>query len=114
MVIVLASKRAPKLRALESVLRELGRELGHAEVEAHETPSGVRETPLDRSEIMRGAWNRVQAVRTLVPAADYWVAMEGGLHIADCGFRTADFQQRTASDSQSARRNPRLGWLENW
>ena len=115
MLVVLGSKRGPKLRALEAVLRELGGEFGLAEIQAHEAESGVRETPLDRAQIMRGAWNRVQAVRALLPDADFWVGMEGGLHIADFGFRIADFQQTAESNPPSEIRSPQLsGWLENW
>lgn len=55
MLVALGSKRGPKLRALEAVLGELGRELGCAEIRAHDPRSGVRETPLDRAETMRGA-----------------------------------------------------------
>jgi len=117
MLVVLGSKRGPKLRALEAVLRELGGEFAAAEVVARQAESGVRETPLQRAEIMRGAWNRVQAVRVLLPDADFWVGMEGGLHIADCGLRIADFQQTAESNPQSEIRPPRRtqwGWLENW
>jgi non-canonical (house-cleaning) NTP pyrophosphatase len=117
MLVVLGSKRGPKLRALEAVLRELGGEFGSAEIQAHETESGVRETPLQRAEIMRGAWNRVQAVRALVHGGDFWVGMEGGLHIADCGVRIADFQQTVESNPQSEIRPPprtQFAWLENW
>ena len=108
MLVVLGSKRGPKLRALEAVLGKLGRELGRAEIRAHDVPSGVRETPLQRAEIMRGAWNRVQAVRGLVHVGDFWVGMEGGVHIAD-------FQQTAESNPPSEIRSPQLsGWLENW
>jgi inosine/xanthosine triphosphatase len=116
MLVVLGSKRGPKLQALEAVLGELGRELGRAEIRTHEVPSGVRETPLDRAEIMRGARNRAEAVRALVPEADFWVGMEGGLHIADCGLRIADFERFRSEEGnpQSEIRNPQWGWLENW
>lgn len=117
MLVVLGSKRGPKLRAVEAVLRGLGGEFGSAEIQAHETESGVRETPLERAEIMRGAWNRVQAVRVLLPDADFWAGMEGGVHIAECELQIADFQQTAESNPRSAICPPRrtqCGWLENW
>jgi inosine/xanthosine triphosphatase len=111
MLVALGSRRGPKLRALEAVLRELGREFGSAEIRAHDAPSGVRETPLDRAEIMRGAWNRAQSVRALVPDADLWVGMEGGLHI-----ETGDWRLQAGGPFSSSLQSPAssLGWLENW
>lgn len=99
------------MRALDAVLRELSRELGPAEIQAHDAPSGVRETPLNRAEVMRGAWNRAQAVRTLAPSADFWVGMEGGLHIETAGWGLAA-GAAGASSLQSP--DPTLGWLESW
>jgi non-canonical (house-cleaning) NTP pyrophosphatase len=107
MLVILGSTRGPKLKALEAVLRELGGEFGSAEIQAHETESGVRETPLDRAEIMRGAWNRAEAVRALLPDADFWAGMEGGLHIADCGLRIS-----SASGQKKEIRNPKSAmWM---
>jgi non-canonical (house-cleaning) NTP pyrophosphatase len=116
MLVVLGSRRGPKLRALEAVLRELGGKFAAAEVVAREAESGVRETPLQRDEIMRGAWNRAEAIRALVPDANFLVGMEGGLHIADCGLRIADFERFRSEEGnpQSEIRNPQWGWLENW
>lgn len=94
MLVVLGSTRAPKLRALKAVLRDLAAELGAAGVRAVEVPSGVRETPLTRAEIMAGARNRVKALRVEIPQAAYWVGLEGGLH-AENG-------------------EPPGVWLENW
>ena len=111
MLVVLGSKRGPKLRALEAVLRELGGEFAAAEVVVREAESGVRETPLQRAEIMRGAWNRAEAVRALVPEADFWVGMEGGLHI-----ETGDWRLQAGGAFSSSLQSPAssLGWLENW
>ncbi len=93
-LVALGSTRAPKVQALKAVLRDLAAELGPAEVRAVETPSGVRETPLSRAEIMTGARNRVEALRPQVPDASYWVGLEGGLHVANG--------------------EPDGVWLENW
>ena len=102
MLVVLGSKRGPKLRALETVLTGLATELGPAEIRAIDVPSGVRETPIERAEIMAGASNRVLAIRSLVSEADFWVGMEGGLHV-DKGREALPGGQAESAV-----------WLENW
>jgi inosine/xanthosine triphosphatase len=42
-------------------------------------PSGVRPQPLSEAETLQGALNRVQHAAHLVPQADYWVGIEGGV-----------------------------------
>ena len=42
-------------------------------------PSGVRPQPLSDAETLQGALNRVQHAAHLVPQADYWVGIEGGV-----------------------------------
>lgn len=46
-------------------------------------PSGVAEQPLSDEETRRGARQRVLAARLVVPEADYWVGLEGGLERID-------------------------------
>ena len=41
--------------------------------------SGVREQPLSDAETFQGALNRAQRAAQLVPQADYWVGIEGGV-----------------------------------
>ncbi len=89
--VISGSTRAPKVRALESVLRELEPLLGTAEVRSVDVASGVRETPLTRDEVMQGARNRVKALAAFAPGADFYVGLEGGLHV----------------EAEEA-------WLENW
>lgn len=79
MLVVLGSIRRPKVRALRKVLRELRKDLGPAEVQMIDVPSGVRETPMSRAEIMAGARNRVDEARRRSPKATYWVGLEGGV-----------------------------------
>lgn len=94
MLVVLGSARGPKVRALEAVLRGLAAELGPAQIRAVDVASGVRETPLERAEIMAGARNRVETLRAQIPEATYWVGLEGGLHVENG--------------------EPTGVWLENW
>ena len=42
-------------------------------------PSEVRPQPLSDAETLQGALNRVQHAALLVPQADYWVGIEGGV-----------------------------------
>lgn len=80
MIVVLGSTRQPKAQAVASVLNELREELGPAELRLLDVPSGVPETPLDRADIMAGARNRVEALQALVPGAQFYAGLEGGLH----------------------------------
>lgn len=41
--------------------------------------SGVRAQPLSDAETLRGALTRAQCAAQLVPQADYWVGLEGGV-----------------------------------
>src|SRR5690242_6418344 len=80
MIVALGSTRRPKVSALERVLEELREELGPAEIRGMHVSSGVRETPLNRGELIAGARNRVDALQKQAPNAAYWVGLEGGLH----------------------------------
>ena len=42
-------------------------------------PSAVRPQPLSDAETLQGALNRAQHAAQLVPQADYWVGIEGGV-----------------------------------
>src|SRR5215510_6717915 len=42
-------------------------------------PSGVRPQPLSDVETLQGALTRIQHAAHLVPQADYWVGIEGGV-----------------------------------
>src|SRR5262245_22587372 len=41
--------------------------------------SGVRHQPLSDTETLTGALQRVQNARALLPDADYWIGIEGGI-----------------------------------
>src|SRR5690349_12832698 len=45
--------------------------------------SGVSMQPMSSIETIKGAKNRVQSVKKLIPEADYWVGIEGGLEEID-------------------------------
>lgn len=97
MIVVLGSTRQPKAQALAGVLNELREELGPAELRLLDVGSGVPETPLNRADIMAGARNRVEALKKLVPEAQFYVGLEGGLHA-----------------QKSDQGSTWTVWLENW
>lgn len=43
------------------------------------TPSGVRDQPLSDQETLLGASNRAHTAAQMLPQADYWVGIEGGI-----------------------------------
>ncbi|HMN12165.1 MAG TPA: inosine/xanthosine triphosphatase [Bellilinea sp.] len=50
------------------------------EVTGIPAPSGVKPQPMTNEETLQGAFNRINAARTVQPHADFWVGVEGGLH----------------------------------
>jgi inosine/xanthosine triphosphatase len=43
--------------------------------------SGVNEQPIGDSETYQGAYNRLKAIQSSSPHADYWIGLEGGIEI---------------------------------
>lgn len=48
------------------------------EVRGVSVPSGVSAQPMSSDETLQGALQRVNAVRQVAPAANYWIGIEGG------------------------------------
>lgn len=48
-------------------------------VQGVETPSGISRQPMSSDETYRGAENRAMTARSMLPDADYWVGVEGGV-----------------------------------
>lgn len=44
-------------------------------------PSGVHEQPFGDDETLKGASNRVAGAQALIPEADFWVGIEGGVDL---------------------------------
>ena len=76
--IAVASGNPVKRRATLEAVRVA---LGHDDVEAVvvEVDSGVPEQPLGDVETLTGARNRAAAARAILPDADLWVGLEGGV-----------------------------------
>jgi inosine/xanthosine triphosphatase len=76
--VAIASGNPVKRRATLEAVRVA---LGHDDVEAIvvDVDSGVPDQPVGDEETLRGARNRVDAARTVLPEADFWVGLEGGV-----------------------------------
>lgn len=90
-VILVGSTRRPKLGAVSAALQIFGPKLcpdAQFAITGAETPSGVRHTPLTRSDIMAGARNRAEALLEISraqrqQAQHYFVGLEGGLDVIE-------------------------------
>lgn len=76
--IVVASNNPIKQRAIEGAFARLFPGAPYA-VQAVSVPSGVAVQPLTDAETLAGARNRARGARELVPDADYWAGVEGGV-----------------------------------
>ena len=52
------------------------------DIQAIEVPSGVSDQPVSDDETLQGALNRARQARRLLPQADFWVGIEGGVQLA--------------------------------
>jgi inosine/xanthosine triphosphatase len=102
LIIAVGSTRRPKLDGVRDALAEFGPRLdplAEFEIIGAESPSGVRDTPLSRAEMMQGARNRAEFLHRIAnernESWNYFVGVEGGLEIVN---------------DKSAR----LVFLENW
>jgi len=102
LTIAVGTMRRPKLDGVRDAFAGLGERLdpqAEFEIVGVEAPSGVRDTPLSRAEMMTGARNRAEFLRRIAIERrepwSYFIGVEGGLEIV--------------SD-----RDARLVFLENW
>lgn len=76
--IVVASTNPVKIQAVENGFSKMfPGEL--FEIGSISVPSGVRDQPRSDAETLQGALNRTHNAAALVPDADYWVGVEGGI-----------------------------------
>lgn len=75
--IIVASKNPTKIQSALHGFQEM---FPHDKfiAEGISIPSGVSDQPLGDEETFTGAYNRVKRAKTQIPAADYWVGIEGG------------------------------------
>src|SRR5690554_1184628 len=76
--VIVASKNPVKIQAAQEGFARMfpGEEFAFGAVS---TPSGVSDQPLSSTETLQGAFNRALSARLLMPQADYWVGIEGGV-----------------------------------
>jgi inosine/xanthosine triphosphatase len=76
--IIVASKNPVKIQAAQDGFARMfpGEEFAFGAVE---TPSGVSDQPFSSQETLQGAFNRALSARLLMPQADYWIGIEGGV-----------------------------------
>ena len=76
--IIVASKNPVKMRAaLAGFQKMFPRE--QFEVEGVSVPSGVKDQPTRDGETLQGAVARAEGASRTLPAADFWVGIEGGI-----------------------------------
>jgi non-canonical (house-cleaning) NTP pyrophosphatase len=102
LIIAVGSTRRPKLDGVRDAVAEFGPRLdpqSEFEIVGVEAPSGVRDTPLSRAEMMTGARNRAEHLQRIAIERrepwSYFIGVEGGLEIVKDG-------------------DARLVFLENW
>ena len=77
-IIAVGSKNPVKANAIQLAFQRVfpGDEFG---TESYDAPSGVSDQPKSDGETLRGARNRMHAVRGALPDSDFWVGIEGGI-----------------------------------
>jgi len=77
-VIVVASQNPVKVEATRRGFARMFPQVAF-HVQSVAAASGVPQQPLSDAETLQGALNRVQHAAQLMPQADYWVGIEGGV-----------------------------------
>lgn len=78
MTVVVASHNPVKINAALGGLQRLFPQVEFI-AKPHDAPSGVSDQPMSEEETLKGAYNRVNAVFSQYPDADYWMGIEGGV-----------------------------------
>jgi inosine/xanthosine triphosphatase len=90
-IIAVGSTRLPKLNAVREAVASCALLLDPSacfDVLGYEVQSGVADTPVSRTELMRGARQRAEALIAALSAApsqpsDFFIGVEGGLDVID-------------------------------
>lgn len=77
-VVVVASQNPVKVDATRRGFAKMFPQVA-LHVQSVAAASGVRHQPLSDAETLQGAMNRTRHAAQLVPQADYWVGIEGGV-----------------------------------
>ncbi len=76
--LVIASNNPVKLRAALAGF-QLAFPAEQFQTSSVSLPSGVPDQPVGNHQTLQGALNRAQAARAVLPEADYWIGIEGGV-----------------------------------
>lgn len=76
--IIIASKNPVKIQAALQGFQQMFPQTEFS-AEGISVPSGVADQPMTSDETLQGARNRAEAARQVLPDADYWVGIEGGV-----------------------------------
>lgn len=81
--VIVASKNPVKINAVKTGFQKMFPKL-EFQFESVSVSSEVSEQPLSSEETKEGAYNRVKNAKAALPAADFWVGIEGGIEkVAD-------------------------------
>ncbi|MCH8332192.1 MAG: inosine/xanthosine triphosphatase [Bacteroidetes bacterium] len=80
--IIVGSQNPVKVSATLNAFQRMFPEVNF-QVEGIAVPSGISDQPMSSEETLLGAMNRLAAVKSAQPSADYWVGIEGGLEVTD-------------------------------
>ncbi len=83
-IVVIGSANPSKLQAVQMGFNSVFPERDFIFLTA-EVSSGVSSQPMDSQETLIGARNRAYNAREVLPQADYWVGLEGGLSTLNSG-----------------------------
>jgi inosine/xanthosine triphosphatase len=82
MKVIVASRNPIKIDAVKEAFQSFYREVL---VEGVDTVSGVSDQPLTEKETLSGARNRAMEAEKMIPQADFWIGIEGGIQAMDNG-----------------------------
>ncbi len=82
--VVVASVNPVKVKAVEEAFLSFFKV--KVNIQSVDVPSGVKEQPLTDLETFTGASNRVKKSRNIIPDADYWVGIEGGVDLFESDY----------------------------
>src|ERR1700735_1894230 len=117
-IVAVGSIRLPKLQGVRQAFADFSAHVGGGlrfEVVGVEVPSGVRDTPLSREQMMTGARQRAEALLQFPRAKQeqwtYFVGLEGGLDVIQLSAHGPDQPTRLRPGQRPGQR---LVLLENW
>lgn len=76
--VVVASKNPVKINSARLGMQKILPNV-HFDVNGCDVPSEVSDQPMTSQETWRGAYNRAKNAKKLIPEANFWVGMEGGI-----------------------------------